>query len=236
MAIFFDQNELPRRVLKSSGSEEFKTHLTCSNWRKNAWDICCWSWPPLCQRNLYIVKWYTGLDGFWSILLDFKSGKVKKTCPIHNATHSHTFGTIILQKTYWIFLKGNFFWDILYYFVLQADRATFTSRMTTMVSDIAADFVGLSLHCFSDGNQSLERVLQERWQNVINIKYKMYKCLYYRLTAWTEDVGGMIRQWTLSSALTHLRTFVSGLTSDQASRDRIQSWLVTTEQGQLRRQ
>ena len=109
MAIFFDQNELPRRVLKSSGSEEFKTHLTCSNWRKNAWDICCWSWPPLCQRNLYIVKWYTGIDGFWSILLDFKSGKVKKTCPIHNATHSHTFGTIILQKTYWSFLKGNFF-------------------------------------------------------------------------------------------------------------------------------
>ena len=51
---------------------------------------------------------------------------------------------------------------MIYYFVLQADRATFTSRMTTMVSDIAADFVGLSLHCFSDGNQSLERVLQER--------------------------------------------------------------------------
>ena len=49
-------------------------------------------------------------------------------------------------------------------------------------------------------------------------------------------MGGMIRQWTLSSALTHLRTFVSGLSSDQASRDRIQSWLVTTEQGQLRRQ
>ena len=56
------------------------------------------------------------------------------------------------------------------------------------------------------------------------------------MTAWTEDVGGMIRQWTLSSALTHLRTFVAGLNSDQTTQDRIQSWLVTTEQGQQRRQ
>ena len=60
------------------------------------------------------------------------------------------------------------------YCVLQADRATFTSRMTTMVNDIAADFVGLSLHCFSDGNQSLERVLQERSVSVLQAYVSFY--------------------------------------------------------------
>jgi len=97
---------------------------------------------------------------------------------------------------------------------LEADRSTFASRMPNMVNEIATDFTALSLHCFSDRNTSLERVLQER------------------VTAMTEDVGGMIRQWTLSSALAQLRTFVAGLNTDQ---EQVRSWIVTPGQGAERR-
>ena len=40
---------------------------------------------------------------------------------------------------------------------------------------------------------------------------------YCRLTALIEDVGPMIRQWTLGSAITHLRSFVSGVTVEQGT-------------------
>ena len=45
---------------------------------------------------------------------------------------------------------------------MESDRSTFASRMPNMVNEIASDFTALSLHCFSDRNTSLERVLQER--------------------------------------------------------------------------
>ena len=34
-------------------------------------------------------------------------------------------------------------------------------------------------------------------------------CFYVRVTAMTEDVGGMIRQWTLSSALAQVLSTVT---------------------------
>merc|ERR1719348_2970702 len=97
---------------------------------------------------------------------------------------------------------------------MESDRSTFASRMPNMVNEIATDFTTLSLHCFSDRNTSLERVLQER------------------VTAMTEDVGGMIRQWTLSSALAQMRTFVAGLNIDQ---EQVRSWIITPGQGAERR-
>ena len=40
------------------------------------------------------------------------------------------------------------------------------------------------------------------------------------MTALTEDVGPMIRQWTLGSAITHLRSFVNGVEVEQGDIER----------------
>jgi len=98
--------------------------------------------------------------------------------------------------------------------VFQADRESFTTRLSPMVRRVAAESTSLSLHCFTDQLTSLERVVQDR------------------LTALTDDVGPMIRQWTLGSAITHLRSFVSGVTVEQGD---IERWVVTSDMVEARR-
>ena len=46
--------------------------------------------------------------------------------------------------------------------VLQADNQEFTSRLAAMVRRFSAEATALSLHCFTDGIASLERVVQDR--------------------------------------------------------------------------
>jgi len=53
-----------------------------------------------------------------------------------------------------------------------------------------------------------------------------------RLAALTEDVGPMISQWTLGSAITHLRSFVSGVEVDQSQ---VERWVVTTNMVEARK-
>lgn len=98
--------------------------------------------------------------------------------------------------------------------VLQADSQEFTTRLAPMVRRIAAEATALSLHCFTDRMTSLERVVQDR------------------LTALTEDVGPMIRQWTLGSAITHLRSFASGVEVEQGD---IERWVVASDMVEARR-
>ena len=79
-----------------------------------------------------------------------------------------------------------------------------------MVREVGSEITALSLHCFTDGRESLERVVTDR------------------LTLMTEEVGGMIRQWTLNSALSQLRVFLASLS---VSEDQIRDLVVTMEQG-----
>ena len=76
--------------------------------------------------------------------------------------------------------------------VLEADRETFTAGIGEAVRRLVAEAVALCLHCFTDREVSLERVVENR------------------LGALTEDVGPVIREWTLGSAISHLRSFVAG--------------------------
>jgi len=89
--------------------------------------------------------------------------------------------------------------------VLDSDRETFVSRLGDTLRRAVAEVTALCLHCFTDGTQSLERVVEDR------------------LGALTEDVGPMIRQWTLGSAISHLRTFVSGVEIEQ---NQLEQWVV----------
>jgi len=98
--------------------------------------------------------------------------------------------------------------------VLQADSQEFTTRLAPMVSRISAEATALSLHCFTDRMTSLESVVQDR------------------LTALTEDVGPMIRQWTLGSAITHLRAFVNRVDVEQGD---IARWVVASDMVEARK-
>ena len=46
---------------------------------------------------------------------------------------------------------------------VEADRADFTARLPGMGREVGGDFTRLALHCFTDGRESLERVVQDRW-------------------------------------------------------------------------
>jgi len=98
--------------------------------------------------------------------------------------------------------------------IMQADTQEFTARLGPMVRRIAAEATALSLYCFTDQMVSLERVVEDR------------------LAALTVDVGPMIRQWTLGSAINYFRSFVSGLEVEQSD---VERWVVTTEMLEARK-
>ena len=51
----------------------------------------------------------------------------------------------------------------------------------------------------------------------------------------TEDVGGMMRTWTVTSAISHLRAFVEGPDVRAVNQEDIESFVVTTDLGRHRR-
>lgn len=93
--------------------------------------------------------------------------------------------------------------------IMDADNAAFTTRAGPLLRLITAEGTALSLHCFSDGQESLERLVQNR------------------LEAMTNDVGPLVRQWTMGSAITHLRGFVSGA---HVELDEVRRFIVRVDQ------
>jgi len=102
--------------------------------------------------------------------------------------------------------------------ILQLERSEFSVQFSGLASQLAAELTSLSLHCFNDGLTSLERVVMDR------------------LNVLTEDVGGMVRTWTVNSALSHLRSFVDSPAVRNVSQDLVQTFLVTTEAGRQRKE
>jgi len=93
--------------------------------------------------------------------------------------------------------------------ILLADNATFARDVGPLVRRIMAEGTALSLHCFSDGQVSLERVVENR------------------LDLLTQDVGPMIRTWTMSAVVGHLRGYLPNVTVEQSV---IAPMVVTSEQ------
>lgn len=101
--------------------------------------------------------------------------------------------------------------------ILQLEREEFSVELPGLVGQLAAELISLSLHCFTDGSTSLERVVQDR------------------LSVLTEEVGGMMRTWTVTSALSHLRSFVESPSVRGVEQEVVQSFVVTTEAGRERK-
>merc|ERR1719347_558369 len=100
--------------------------------------------------------------------------------------------------------------------VLQAENQDFSSRLGPELKSLLGEAAALCLHCFTDQSVSLDRVVENR------------------LSALTEDVGPGIRDWTVSSALYHLRAFTGGLTQGQGQD--FARWVVTEDMVQGRRE
>merc|ERR1719347_1844929 len=98
--------------------------------------------------------------------------------------------------------------------VLQAENQDFSSRLGPELKSLLGEAAALCLHCFTDQSVSLDRVVENR------------------LSALTEDVGPGIRDWTVSSALYHLRAFTGGLTQGQD----FARWVVAEDMVQGRRE
>lgn len=90
-------------------------------------------------------------------------------------------------------------------FVIHTEAENFQSRLGPQVRLLAAEGTALSMHCFTDGLASLERLVENR------------------LGAMTSDVGPMIQQWSTGSALAHLRSFVAGV---HVELDQVRRYLV----------
>ena len=77
--------------------------------------------------------------------------------------------------------------------VLRTPNAEFSSSMLPLVRQTFAELVATCLHCFSDERISLERLFQNR------------------LELLSGDALPSIRQWTMSSALGHLRNYFASI-------------------------
>ena len=107
--------------------------------------------------------------------------------------------------------------------------------MSPLIRTIIAEGTALSLHCFQDGQESLERVVRNRldygrllpplkevletYEELLNVIFKLnVNCS--RLSVLTEDVGPMISQWTMSAGIGHFRGYVAGVDVNQVSSTR----------------
>ncbi len=99
--------------------------------------------------------------------------------------------------------------------ILNETDVRFASSFLTLVRQTGAQFTALCQHCFTDGMASLERLLENR------------------LSFISEDVGPTIRQWTLSTAVGHLRNYVATVDVPEAV---VARFVITAEEGTCRRE
>ncbi len=98
--------------------------------------------------------------------------------------------------------------------IFQSSEDAFSGGFLPMFRQVCSQFVALCNHCFSDSQASLERLLENR------------------LSLISDDVGPTLQQWTMSSAIGHLRTYVAGVNIPEAD---IAGFVVGTEEGARRR-
>ena len=102
--------------------------------------------------------------------------------------------------------------------VLRTQNSEFSSTMLPLVRQSFAELVATCLHCFSDERTSLERLFQNR------------------LDLLSGDAMPSIRQWTMSSAMGHLRNYFASV---QVPENVVSGYVVRNadgRQGQVRQQ
>jgi hypothetical protein len=100
-------------------------------------------------------------------------------------------------------------------FLFDATPVAFERDAMNVIKSVFSEFVALCRNCFSDDQASLERLLQNR------------------LEIMSGDVSPIVRQWTHSTAVAHLRSYIAGSPTplDDAL---LRTYLVTGSEGEER--
>ncbi|XP_076054621.1 uncharacterized protein LOC143033267 isoform X2 [Oratosquilla oratoria] len=90
------------------------------------------------------------------------------------------------------------------------DTETFGVSLVSLVRRSMGELLALSLHCFTDGAQGLERVLQERVRSIMS------------------GVNPVIQAWSVNTSLMQLRSMMSRMTIND---DHIRRYVVSHDEG-----
>ncbi|KAK7074122.1 hypothetical protein SK128_012406 [Halocaridina rubra] len=90
------------------------------------------------------------------------------------------------------------------------DAETFGPSLVSLVQRALGEFIALSLHCFTDGVQGLERVIQERVRSIM------------------AGVSPAIQAWSVNTSIMQLRSMMSRMT---ITNDHIRRYVVSPDEG-----
>ncbi|MPC30732.1 Large proline-rich protein BAG6 [Portunus trituberculatus] len=100
--------------------------------------------------------------------------------------------------------------DIFNLVLNHTDEETFGPSLVSLMRRTVGEFIALSLYCFSDGAQGLERVLQERVRSIMS------------------GVSPAIQNWSINTSIMQLRSMMSRLTITD---DYIRRYVVSPDEG-----
>lgn len=101
--------------------------------------------------------------------------------------------------------------DIFNLVLTHSDVETFGPTLVALVRRALGEFIALSLHCFTDGAQGLERVIQDRVRCIMG------------------GVSPAIQAWSINTSLVQLRSMMAMMTITD---DHIRRYVVSPEEGQ----
>ncbi|XP_071529720.1 uncharacterized protein [Panulirus ornatus] len=100
--------------------------------------------------------------------------------------------------------------DIFNLVLNHTDAETFGQSLVSLVRRAVGEFIALSLHCFTDGAQGLERVLQERVRSIM------------------AGVSPAIQSWSVNTSVMQLRSMMSRMVITD---DHIRRYVVSPDEG-----
>jgi len=100
--------------------------------------------------------------------------------------------------------------DIFNLVLTHSDVETFGPTLVELVRRALGEFIALSLHCFTDGAQGLERVIQDRVRSIMG------------------GVSPAIQAWSINTSLVQLRSMMAMMTITD---DHIRRYVVSPEEG-----
>lgn len=100
--------------------------------------------------------------------------------------------------------------DIFNLVLNHTDLETFGPSLVSLVQRALGEFIALSLHCFTDGVQGLERVIQERVRSIM------------------AGVSPAIQAWSINTSIMQLRSMMGRMT---ITNDHIRRYVVSPDEG-----
>ena len=100
--------------------------------------------------------------------------------------------------------------DIFHLIVNQTDQETFGSSLVELVRRSIGEFLALSLHCFRDSREGLERFIQERIRSIMS------------------GMSPPIQTWSINTSIMQLHAMMARMTITD---NQIRHYIISPEEG-----